>query len=275
MSRLFFFDVETTGLPTRRGAHYTETAVWPRIVSISWAVHGDDGQAIDRRGAIIKPAGWLIPSSAAAIHGITTDLAKRVGRPLSEVLFELLAVVRTLAPTSIVAHNAEFDRAVLLSELARNGLDTSLERLPVTCTMQSAVNFCRLPGGPGGAYKWPKLEELHQRLFGQGFDNAHDATADVEACIRCYFELRRRGVLGTGRTSTAPPASAPSARKAPGREASKWKKKLERILAWADDHPDFDTTFVESVLEKLEDYGTLTEAQQNAIDRIIDRWDVD
>jgi hypothetical protein len=35
---ILFFDVETTGLPTRRGAHYSELDVWPRIVSISWTL---------------------------------------------------------------------------------------------------------------------------------------------------------------------------------------------------------------------------------------------
>mgnify|MGYP000730892693 CR=1 FL=1 len=38
-------------------------------------------------------------------------------------------------------------------------------------------------------------QELHQKLFGEGFEGAHHALADVRACARCYFELVRLGVL--------------------------------------------------------------------------------
>ncbi len=44
-------------------------------------------------------------------------------------------------------------------------------------------------------YKRPKLEELHLLLFDEDFDNAHDALADTEACMRCFFELVERGVI--------------------------------------------------------------------------------
>src|SRR5690606_29418132 len=36
--------------------------------------------------------------------------------------------------------------------------------------------------------------ELHEYLFGQPFAEAHNATADVEATTRCFFELMRREV---------------------------------------------------------------------------------
>jgi hypothetical protein len=54
--------------------------------------------------------------------------------------------------------------------------------------------YCALPRKNGG-YKPPKLIELHEILFGESFVGAHDAAADVRACARCFFELKKRGVF--------------------------------------------------------------------------------
>jgi DNA polymerase-3 subunit alpha len=43
--------------------------------------------------------------------------------------------------------------------------------------------------------KFPTLSELHQALFDEPFSEAHNATADVEATTRCFFELIRREVF--------------------------------------------------------------------------------
>ena len=39
------------------------------------------------------------------------------------------------------------------------------------------------------------LNELHLQLFETEFTDSHNASADVEACARCYFELRKRGII--------------------------------------------------------------------------------
>jgi DNA polymerase-3 subunit alpha len=46
-------------------------------------------------------------------------------------------------------------------------------------------------------HKFPTLSELHQALFEQPFAEAHNATADVEATTRCFFELVRNEVFTT------------------------------------------------------------------------------
>lgn len=51
--------------------------------------------------------------------------------------------------------------------------------------------------------------------------------------------------------------------------------RIDLILSWADEHPDFDTAFVDSMAEKLETYGELTEAQSDALDNIIERWRIE
>jgi DNA polymerase III subunit alpha len=45
--------------------------------------------------------------------------------------------------------------------------------------------------------KFPTLSELHEALFSSPFSEAHNATADVEATARCFFELLRNEVFST------------------------------------------------------------------------------
>ena len=71
-----------------------------------------------------------------------------------------------------------------------------LENFPIidTCTEETAT-LCQLPGGRGGKFKLPTLSELHAHLFDTDFKEAHNATADVEATTRCFFELFRLGKI--------------------------------------------------------------------------------
>jgi DNA polymerase-3 subunit alpha len=77
-------------------------------------------------------------------------------------------------------------------ELDRLGLDTSITTTPIldTCTEHTAT-LCQIPGGRGGKFKLPTLSELYKNLFDDSFDQAHNATADVEATARTFFELLR------------------------------------------------------------------------------------
>ena len=50
-------------------------------------------------------------------------------------------------------------------------------------------------GGRGGGFKYPSLTDLHQKLFGEPFKEAHNASADVEATTRCFLELIRFEVI--------------------------------------------------------------------------------
>ena len=52
-----------------------------------------------------------------------------------------------------------------------------------------------MPGGRGGKFKFPTLVEIYTLLFNDSFSGAHNASADVEATARVFFELVRKGVL--------------------------------------------------------------------------------
>ena len=61
--------------------------------------------------------------------------------------------------------------------------------------MRGGTKLCKLPNQRPGAYKWPKLTELHQHLFGEPMTDAHNALADTLATARCYVEMQRLGAF--------------------------------------------------------------------------------
>ncbi|MBL8889291.1 MAG: 3'-5' exonuclease [Planctomycetaceae bacterium] len=38
-------------------------------------------------------------------------------------------------------------------------------------------------------FRYPSLRRLHRTLFGNDFDNAHNALADTQACMSCFFKM--------------------------------------------------------------------------------------
>ncbi len=187
-----FFDTETTGLPRNWNAPVSDLGNWPRLVQIAWLLYDDDGRKVLGQDYIVKPLGFTIPQEAALIHGITTEKAEKDGAPLRSVLEDFSAVIGRAG--YLVAHNMRFDEKIVVAEFLREGVADKLYQTRKICTMTAATDFCKLPGNYGG-YKWPKLSELHFKLFGEEFDEAHNAAVDIEACAKCFWELRRRGVL--------------------------------------------------------------------------------
>ncbi len=51
--------------------------------------------------------------------------------------------------------------------------------------------------------------------------------------------------------------------------------KCEAIMEWAEGHLNFDTDFIEDMIKRMEDERELTEAQEAAIDNIIERWGIE
>ncbi|MFD2543300.1 DNA polymerase III subunit alpha [Lacinutrix gracilariae] len=185
------FDTETTGLPKRWDAPITDTDNWPRCIQIAWQLHDAMGNCIEHQDYLVQPEGFNIPYDAEKIHGISTELAQEQGVPLAEVLEKFN---EALGKTKfVVGQNVKFDLNIMGAEFERAALENDLQELPVldTCTEQTA-SLCQIPGGRYGKFKLPTLTELHQFLFDVPFGEAHNATADVEATTRCFFELIRR-----------------------------------------------------------------------------------
>jgi DNA polymerase III subunit epsilon len=189
-----FFDTETTGLPRNYKAPVEDLDNWPRMVQLAWWI--GDGARMDAHSAIVKPEGYTIPDEVAQIHGVTQARALKEGYPLFDVLSAFS--VSLGEADVIVAHNLDFDRMIAGAEFIRVGEPEWAQHIVKRrglCTMKSSVDLCRIPRGNGIGYKYPKLMELHNFLFQQGFEGAHDALNDVRAGVRCYWELKKRGVL--------------------------------------------------------------------------------
>lgn len=186
-----FFDTETTGIPRNYKAPASDLENWPRLVQLAWVLTDRGGRELASAESIIRPDGFTIPSDAARIHGITTEMAAQNGVALESVLASIALDLEKAS--SVVAHNIEFDEKILGAEFLRCGRPNVLESKKGICTMQGATDFCRLPGRYG--FKWPTLQELHTSLFNEPVLGAHCALVDARACARCFFELRRLKVL--------------------------------------------------------------------------------
>lgn len=198
--KILFFDTETTGLVD----DFTPVENQPSMVqfgAILWEYEIDlVGEDVDFRilseetiDLLFKPL-KPIPQKLTDIHGISNAMVsdKPSFRSFSK---EFVKMAREA--DHIVGHNVEFDKNMMFVELDRVYISDSDEKREfkrmfkekMLCTMQNSINFCAIKNFRG--FKYPKLSELHVKLFWKDFDNAHNAVADIEATRNCFFEMKR------------------------------------------------------------------------------------
>ena len=188
------FDTETTGLPKNWNAPVSDSDNWPRCIQLAWQLHDDNGKLINNKSFLIKPVDFDIPYESEKVHGISTELAKQDGVDLSDVIDKFLFDLDKAK--YLVGHNVKFDINIIAAELYRLGIVSKFSDLKVidTCT-ETTANLCKIKGGRAGKFKYPTLIELYDFLFNDSFDQAHNASADVEATARSFFELIRSNIL--------------------------------------------------------------------------------
>lgn len=192
--RLFFFDTETTGLPTSLShpPHLLSQYDSSRVIELAYILVGG-GRVVKRVSFLIRPTGFVIPQQATVVHGITDDFARENGFPWS-VVFDALEQ-DLVGVTALVAHNIRFDVTVLLSECYRAGRsdiadrllwtlpgpDGASRRMPRRCTMLLGTESGKL---------WPRLAVLYRTLCpALAETQRHRAVADTEMCLQCYSVL--------------------------------------------------------------------------------------
>jgi DNA polymerase III subunit alpha len=186
------FDTETTGLPQNYSAPLTDFDNWPRCVQLAWQIHDETGKIISQGDYIVKPDGFTIPFNSEKVHGISTERANREGVPLNDVMDIFNRDLEKC--TFVVGHNLEFDLNIMGSEYLRMERENPFAKKIAIDTKDESTEYCAIPGGRG-RYKWPTLAELHHKLFEVGFEEAHNAAADVDATARAFLELVRIGVI--------------------------------------------------------------------------------
>ena len=161
------------------------------MVQIAYLFYDKNGQELDRGNFIIKPEGYSIPIQSSKIHGITTERAIREGSVLQDVLqnFQILMIESRY----LVAHNMSFDEKIVGAEFLRSGMKNNIPSKSLICTMLASTDYCAIKGPYG--YKWPKLPELHYKLFNESFAEAHNASVDIEITAKCFWEMKRRSII--------------------------------------------------------------------------------
>lgn len=191
--RVLIFDTETTGFPLKNRP--LDDKQQPHVVQLAWLVATattEGWRPLTIWSSILSiPKEVSMNPNAEKVHGISKAMTMRHGINPLNALITLTRAIKTV--DRVVAHNLKFDDQLMQIMSARYMPD-SWAPIDTYCTMLSSVELCNIPGRWGK----PKLQELHKFLFREGFEDAHDALADVYACARCYFELVKRGIPNGG-----------------------------------------------------------------------------
>ncbi|TXJ78573.1 3'-5' exonuclease [Streptomyces lavendulae] len=176
LSRLAGFDLETTGVSPERD----------RIVT-ACVVQIGGGQPPAAANWLADP-GVDIPAGAAAVHGITTERARKEGRPAGEVVEEIVTALTAvvLSGIPVVAMNAAYDLTMLDREARRHGVQPLAEivgadlRVVDPFVLDKHVDQWR----PGKR----TLTDLC-RHYQVPLDGAHSADADAVAACRVAWRI--------------------------------------------------------------------------------------
>jgi DNA polymerase-3 subunit epsilon len=117
--RLAAFDVETTGV----------SPASDRIVTAAVSLVGGGLDSVSRDW-LVDP-GVEIPAGATAVHGITTEMARRDGCPSAEAVEEITTLLaeQVVAGVPVIAFNARFDLTMLDREARRHGVVPLVDRV--------------------------------------------------------------------------------------------------------------------------------------------------
>ena len=133
---------------------------------------------------------FTIPNHSVDVHGITNEFAVKYGQPLSVVLDNFIKDMSSIK--CIVGHNIDFDKKVIEAECIRKRIKIDFDSVESICTMKTTVDYME---DYLEQRKYPKLQELYYALFEEDIENIHNSMNDVNATMRCFFELKNREVL--------------------------------------------------------------------------------
>lgn len=205
MSKILFYDTETTGLPLFK--ERSDDPRQPHIVQCAAALVDSETRAVlASMNLVAKPIGWTIPDEVAAIHGITTERAEAIGVNETTVLLALLGL---WAQADVrVGHNESFDARIVRIAIKRLlGDDELADRWKdgaAECTERMATTIMKMAptARMNGGNKMPKLAEAVEFFLGRELVGAHSAEADCVACMDVYFAIRDREAGAASASST-------------------------------------------------------------------------
>ena len=206
--RVLVFDTETTGLPKTKIMSQDTLNLWPHIVQFSYVIYDINlNDIVGSSNNIVKLGeGVIIPEESVNIHGITNDISNMKGTHINIILKDFFYHLRNV--DLLVGHNVSFDINMVKIELMRmiylNEIQdetklykTDLHLLTnfknICCTLKDSIQLCKIEtldkyGKP--YFKYPKLVELHKKLFETTPNNLHNSFNDILVPLRCYVKMK-------------------------------------------------------------------------------------
>ena len=203
---IMFFDLETTGLPTR--TNRTKSKYYPpeeidkfdssRIVSIGWMVFNEETQnLISKNHLIIYPDNFISNPKALEVHKITDEYAKQNGIPIKNVMNIFNKDLKIC--NKMIGYNVNFDYNILVSECYRAHHKTLLKQIKkitrvggIKCAQKEAKYKIGIHNIIAKRKLYPRLEEVYRQLFNEpNFTTSHDAFDDTLRCAQIYFKLQK------------------------------------------------------------------------------------
>jgi DNA polymerase-3 subunit epsilon len=203
------FDTETTGLPKSKIINPDTLHLWPHIVQLSFVIYDTDlNDIVEAKDYIINvESKVIIPEESIKFHKITNEISHSKGVTIEEVLNVFFYYLRNV--DKVVGHNVSFDINMVKIELLRiiylNKIISSKEQTEtkhnlhfltnyknISCTLQDSIDLCNIKviDKYGKHYaKWPKLSELHHKLFDSVPNNLHNSFNDILVTLRCFVKM--------------------------------------------------------------------------------------
>jgi len=188
--KIFVFDTETTWFINKKES---SLEVQPHIVQFAWILWEiKDGKFVEEKkvNILINPKS-PIPYAASQVHHIY-DIDVKNAPFIENLIEEIISYIND--PDIIIWHNIEYDIDMIKLELKRLNLEYKFNPKQIICTMKTTVDYCALEWN-WNRFKYPKLWELHKKVFWEYFIWAHDALVDVEATLRCFIELQKNKII--------------------------------------------------------------------------------
>ena len=186
------FDTETTGfIKSKKNNDPNCFEHYPHIIQLAFILLDENFYEVKTYSELIKPNNWEIPVKQFWIeNGYTTKENEKKGVEISDALKVFCDAVDQ--SNVLIAHNMKFDHPIISAEMKRHKVTPNRKPEHKICTMMQTINFCKIKKSNNSAgFKYPRLNELHFKLFNKGFEGAHDALEDVRATVRCFIELKK------------------------------------------------------------------------------------
>ena len=207
--KVLLFDTETTGLPSSRTINPYNLTNWPHIVQFSFVVYDSSTNIItETYNQIINiPTNAVISPDATEIHRITNEMSRASKVTLKHAFADFFYNLNNV--DMIAGHNIEFDINMIRVELLRfiYGGELSPRELKiykrnlyaitsfknVFCTLKETVDLCNIgaTNSSGESFvKYPKLAELHEKLFSTTPNSLHNSMVDILVTLRCFVKIK-------------------------------------------------------------------------------------